>query len=86
MDTNNTVHFNYTMCFCELIKPLELFYLRKKVFLMCTLIFDEEVGAIISKFMLGQQAPEPIKMRILHTKSHGSYVIMLCHEVAQKKR
>jgi hypothetical protein len=84
-DTNNAVRFNYTMCFCELVEPLELFYLRTKVFSTRALIFDGEVGAIISKFMSGRQAPEPIKM-ISHIKSHGSHVLTLCHEVAQKKK
>jgi hypothetical protein len=42
-DTNNTVHFNYTMCFCELIKPLDLFHLRKQVILTHILIFDGKV-------------------------------------------
>jgi hypothetical protein len=75
-DTNNTVRFNYTMCFCELIKPLELFYLRKKVFSTRALIFDGEVGAIISKFMSGRQAPKPIKMRISpRTSSHTVHML-----------
>jgi hypothetical protein len=42
-ETNNTACLNYTMCFCELIKPLVLFHLRKKEFLMHALIFDGEV-------------------------------------------
>jgi hypothetical protein len=41
---------------------------------------------IISRSMLGQQLPKPIKMKISHIKSHCSHVVMLCHEATQKGR